>query len=117
MKCPSCNSEAIRRSRRRGPQEGTTLRLKSEAPFRCRDCGLRFIAQNDALDPGGADRHVSFADYLGLRGWPRRVFTDEMILGSLLAAVSMALTVALFALAYGWIDLESLRAAASSPIR
>jgi hypothetical protein len=40
-----------------------------------------------------------------------------MILGSLLAAVSMALTVALFALAYGWIDLESLRAAASSPIR
>jgi len=40
-----------------------------------------------------------------------------MILGSLLAAVSMGLTVALFALAYGWIDLESLRAVASTPIR
>ena len=76
---------------------------------------MRFIAKNDALDPADTDRHLSFADYLGLRGWPRRVFTDGVILGSLLTVVLLVLTVTLFALAYGWIDLAFLRAAAPPP--
>lgn len=104
MKCPDCNSENIRRSRRRGLREGMTLRRKNEAPFRCGSCGLRFIATNEAVDPGSTDHYVPFAGYLGLAGWPRRVFTDQMILGSLLVATLLVLALAVVALAFSWID-------------
>ena len=104
MKCPDCNSEDIRRSRRHGLREGMTLRHKNEAPFRCRSCDLRFIAQNDAVAPDSTDHYVPFAGYLGLAGWSRRVFTDQMILGSLLVATLLVLVLVVVALAFGWID-------------
>lgn len=105
MKCPSCNSEDVRRSRRRGPQEGMALRLKKEAPFRCRDCGLRFVARNEVEEIGSSPgRRLSFADYLGLRGWPRRVFTDQLILGGLLVTAVLGITLFIFAFAFGWVD-------------
>ena len=104
MKCSSCNSDDVRRSRRRGLQEGMTLRIKSQAPFRCRSCGLRFAAKNDADDAGGNDRHVSFADYLGLTGWPRRVFSDYTVFASLLGLLLLVFIIVFFALAFGWID-------------
>jgi len=53
---------------------------------------------------GGARGPVSFADYLGMRGWTRRLFTDQMILGSLLGLVLLLVTVVFFAFAFGWID-------------
>ena len=104
MKCPDCNSKDIRRSRRRGLWEGMILRRRNEAPFRCCACDLRFIARNEALDPGSTDHYVPFAGYLGLAGWPRRVFTDQMILGSLLVATLLVLALAVVALAFSWID-------------
>ena len=81
-----------------------TLRHKNEAPFRCRSCDLRFIAQNDAVAPDSTDHYVPFAGYLGLAGWSRRVFTDQMILGSLLVATLLVLVLVVVALAFGWID-------------
>ncbi|MEF8734657.1 MAG: hypothetical protein V5B40_22950 [Candidatus Accumulibacter meliphilus] len=81
-----------------------TLRRKNEAPFRCCSCGLRFIAKNEADAPGSTDHYVPFAGYLGLAGWPRRVFTDQMILGSLLVATLLVLALAVVALAFSWID-------------
>ena len=91
------------------------LRRKNEAPFRCGDCGLRFIAKNEAVDAGSADQHVPLANYLGLTGWARQAFTDQTILGSLLAVALLLLLIAFFALAFGWIDPEVLHLHAAWP--
>lgn len=104
MKCPSCDSEDVRRSRRRGLREGTALRLKNLAPYRCRECGLRFTAAKEQSETGVVARRVSIADYLGLRGWPRQVFTDQLILGGLLAMLLLVVVIAFFALALGWFE-------------
>lgn len=80
------------------------LRFKNEAPFRCRACGLRFVAKTEPDASGGARGPLSFADYLGLRGWTRRLFTDQMILGSVLGLLLLLVTVVFFAFAFGWID-------------
>jgi hypothetical protein len=42
MKCQSCGSSEIRRSRRRGVREQILLRILSRAPFRCTRCNARF---------------------------------------------------------------------------
>lgn len=89
------------------------LRLKGEAPFRCRQCGTRFATKADESDAVTAPRHVSFADYLGLTGSARRVFTDDVLVGALSATIFLALIIAFFALAVGWIDPLFLHARAS----
>jgi hypothetical protein len=109
MKCPNCNSEDVRRSRRRGPQEGLTLRIMGQAPFRCRSCDLRFTAKKDGDEAIAHDRHISFANYLGLSGWQRRVFSDDTVFASLLALLLLVFIIAFFALALGWIDPMFLR--------
>jgi len=43
--CPSCGSDDVRFSRSRNGIERLFRRLTSIAPWRCRDCGLRFWAQ------------------------------------------------------------------------
>ncbi len=101
MNCPNCQSDNVRRSRRRGPQEGLALRVKHQAPYRCRDCGLRFVAEEDASSEAG--RPLSIADYLGLRGWARRVLTDQMIYGTLALLVILVVIVLIFFLAFGGI--------------
>lgn len=104
MKCPDCNSEDVRRSRRRGPKEGTALRLKGEAPYRCRQCGSRFAAKSEETDQSSAPHQVSFADYLGLTGWARRAFSDHAVIGGLLAIVFLVMLGLFFAFALGWLD-------------
>ncbi|MBI4469350.1 MAG: hypothetical protein HY650_08535 [Acidobacteria bacterium] len=42
MKCHSCGSSEIRRSRRRGVREQVLFRILSRAPFRCTRCNARF---------------------------------------------------------------------------
>lgn len=108
MNCPKCLSEKVRRSRRRGPREGIVLRFKGQAPYRCRLCGLRFIAGEERADAAAKRRQLSIADYLGLRGYARRIFTDHMILGGLISLLLLLVSLILFlSVAFGWIDLTS----------
>lgn len=109
MKCPNCLSHDVRRSRRQGPKEGLALRLKGQAPFRCRHCDLRFIDKADDVDAGAAGRPLSFADYLGLRGWARRAFSDHAIIGGVGSVLLVGLIILLFAFSLGWIDPVILR--------
>lgn len=104
MECPSCQSDAVRRSRRRGLQEGTALRIKNQAPYRCRDCGNRFIAPADEETLAAAKRHLSFADYLGLRGRARKLFSDQVVLGLLVFLLMVLLGVIVVGLSLGWFD-------------
>lgn len=114
MKCSACHSEDTRRSRRRGVREGITLRLKQQAPFRCLACGLRFVAKIEDRHSAAAPHYVSIADYLGLRGWARRVFTDYLIVGGLGTFVLLTLVVLVFAFALGWIQPHFLLPEANS---
>ncbi len=104
MECPSCQSDNVRRSRRRGLREGTTLRLKNQAPYRCRDCGYRFIAPADEATLAAASRHLTFADYLGLHGWARKLFSDQVVLGLLAFLAMLLLGMVVVALSLGWFD-------------
>lgn len=101
MNCPNCHSDDVRRSRRRGPQEGFALRVKHKAPYRCRTCGLRFVADDE--EPIDGDRSLSIADYLGLRGWARRVLTDQVIYSVLALLIIFLIIVLVFVLAFGGI--------------
>jgi len=101
MNCPNCQSNDVRRSRRRGPQEGLALRVKHQAPYRCRACGLRFIAEEE--EPADSDRALSIADYLGLRGWARRILTDQVIYGGIALLVILVVIIMVFVLALGGI--------------
>jgi hypothetical protein len=71
MKCRSCDSEKVYRSRRQRLKEGLWLRLVFRAPYRCHECGARFYAFKSKTVRGGHDR--SFAEYLGLAGKEYRV--------------------------------------------
>ena len=108
MNCPNCHSEDVRRSRRSGPREGIALRLKHQAPYRCQHCATRFIAREDAAV--ALQRQLSFADYLGLRGWSRRFFSDRVILGGLTSLLLLLVIGVFFSVAVGWINLFTLLA-------
>lgn len=101
MNCPKCQSDDVRRSRRRGPQEGLALRVKHQAPYRCRACGLRFVAEEEVT--AESDRPLSIADYLGLRGWARRILTDQVIYGGIALLVILVVIIMVFVLAFGGI--------------
>ena len=101
MSCPKCHSSDVRRSRRSGPREGTTLRRKNQAPYRCNQCGARFIASEQA---GATPRPLSLADYLGLRGRVRRFFTDRMIVGGVASLLFLLMMTLFFSIALGWVD-------------
>lgn len=109
MSCPNCLSHDVRRSRRQGPKEGLALRLKGQAPYRCKCCDARFIDKADDGDAGATGHHLSFADYLGLRGWARRAFSDYVIIGGLGSVLLVGLIILLFAYSLGWIDPLVLR--------
>ena len=84
------------------------LRFKGLALYRCRHCGLRFIAGEERADAADSRRQLSIADYLGLRGYARRIFTDHMILGGLISLLLLLVSLILFfSVAFGWIDLMS----------
>jgi len=83
------------------------LRLKHEAPYRCRSCGSRFIAADGDYAASDAKRPVSFARYLGLRGATRRLLSDHMLLAMLGLLLLVILTLLSFALALDWVNLWS----------
>jgi transposase-like protein len=41
--CPRCDSDDVQRSRTRGPFERIVKSLLRLAPYRCLDCGKRFV--------------------------------------------------------------------------
>jgi transposase-like protein len=67
MKCRFCGSDRVYRSHRQGLKEGLWMRLVQMAPFRCHDCGARFVAhaRSKASQRG---QEQSLAEYVGLRG-------------------------------------------------
>jgi hypothetical protein len=84
------------------------LRFKGQALYRCRHCGLRLIAGEERADAAANRRPLSIADYLGLQGYARRIFTDHMILGGLISLLLLLVSLILFfAVAFSWIDLMS----------
>jgi hypothetical protein len=68
MKCRFCGSEKIHRSQRKGLKEGLWYRFVLMAPYRCHDCGARYLAVNKYHRKRTKSRTQSFAEYLGLRG-------------------------------------------------
>jgi hypothetical protein len=88
MKCRNCGSEKIHRSQRQGLKEGLLLRLILMAPFRCRDCGSRYVAFDPHHRKIGKDHSQSWADFIGLRGrdytvrqWITAFFVTVILLG------------------------------------
>jgi transposase-like protein len=51
ISCPSCQSTAIRRSKRKGIFESFILSLTPVRPFRCTDCYRRFYGLTSQPDP------------------------------------------------------------------
>jgi hypothetical protein len=68
MKCRQCGSTRIYRSQRQGLREGLLLRFVFMAPYRCRDCGTRYIAFKRQHKIAKEKRNQSLAEYIGLRG-------------------------------------------------
>jgi DNA-directed RNA polymerase subunit RPC12/RpoP len=68
MKCGHCGSERVYRSHRQGLKEGLWLRMMAMAPYRCHDCGVRFVARRSRSGTSRGGREQSLAEYLGLRG-------------------------------------------------
>jgi predicted RNA-binding Zn-ribbon protein involved in translation (DUF1610 family) len=96
MKCPSCGSEKIRRSARRGIKEGLFLRLRKRAPFRCISCGRRFIERADAQKFRRQGRFPGLAAYLGLRRGQRSK------LRLLLVSLGLLFVLLLIIIAFTW---------------
>ncbi|HMW16351.1 MAG TPA: hypothetical protein PKN13_01085 [Accumulibacter sp.] len=65
---------------------------------------MRFIAPADEATLAAANRHLTVADYLGLRGWARKLFTDQVILGLLALLAMLLLGIVVMGLAMGWFD-------------
>jgi len=65
--CPNCGSPNTRRSMRRGLREGAVLRVEHMAPFRCRACRHRFVAEWSGWPKGEVRPRQSLLTFLGLR--------------------------------------------------
>jgi hypothetical protein len=93
MKCAKCGSGRIYRSQRRGLCEGILFRLIGRAPYRCRDCGVRYIASNRHFRRRESNRNErSLAEYIGLRGREHKVrrWAIAFIVTAFLLVVSIA---------------------------
>jgi hypothetical protein len=73
MVCRYCGSKRIYRSHRQGLYEGVWLRLVMKAPYRCHDCGMRYIASSSLHTKSKSGHEQSFAEFLGLRGRENRI--------------------------------------------
>lgn len=96
VKCPSCGSDKIRRSARRGIKEGLFLRLVMRAPYRCISCSRRFIEKADAEKFRRQGRFPGLAAYLGLRRGQRHKFQ------LLFVSLGLALILLLIVIAFTW---------------
>ncbi|HOL65035.1 MAG TPA: hypothetical protein PLB97_06845 [Accumulibacter sp.] len=86
----------------------------NQAPYRCRACGFRFVAPVDEETAAAAKRHLSFADYLGLRGRARKLFSDQMVLGLLAFLLMVLMGVIVIGLSLGWFDPVLSRSTSSA---
>jgi DNA-directed RNA polymerase subunit RPC12/RpoP len=69
MKCRYCGSNRIYRSHRQGLKEGLWLRFVHMAPYRCHDCGARYMSrEHHHAGASHRGRDQSLAEYVGLRG-------------------------------------------------
>ena len=61
MLCPKCKTDHAHRSHRRGPLE-LAASLVAVFPYRCRDCGHRFLkfryAESGGANPSGTEREI-----------------------------------------------------------
>jgi hypothetical protein len=75
--CPKCGAENAPRSLRHGVRETVLLRWLNRAPYRCRDCGERFIAHAS----GHPHRHKTLAGYFGIRDRKEQHRFHERVIG------------------------------------
>lgn len=87
MQCPNCDSIRVRRSLRKGLWEGLFLRMLFRAPYRCVDCGTRYLGSS--LNPVFHSRkhHRTLAGYLGFRGAQVRKFRRAIVIIIMFAAL------------------------------
>jgi hypothetical protein len=92
--CPKCGTEKAPRSLRRGLRETVLLRMLKRAPYRCRRCGERFIAQ----ESGHPHRHKTLAGYFGIRDRKEQHRFHQRVIGC--AGMLFALFFGLLLLGY-----------------
>ena len=91
MKCRYCDSDRIYRSHRQGLKEGLWLRLAMKAPYRCHDCGARYIAPSSYHRKSRVSHEQSLAEFLGLRGREHRV--RQLIITVLMTIIFLAVSI------------------------
>jgi DNA-directed RNA polymerase subunit RPC12/RpoP len=90
MRCRYCGSNRIYRSHRQGLKEGLWLRLVMKAPYRCHDCGARYVSHNRKGSKTSRG-HESLAEFVGLRGREHRV--RQWIITVLMTIVFLAISI------------------------
>jgi ribosomal protein L37AE/L43A len=80
MECPNCKSNHVRRSVRHGLKEGLFLRFILRAPFRCLQCGKRFMGFSHNPQFRQHRKHRDLAAFLGFRGSEKKNFSRRMII-------------------------------------
>ena len=91
MKCQYCGSNRIYRSHRQGLKEGIWLRLVMKAPYRCQECGARYITYDRHHRILRRSHYQSMAEFIGLRGREQRV--RQWIVTALMTLIFLAISI------------------------
>lgn len=91
--CPRCGSDKISRSQRRGIQEAVVLKKGGFSPYRCQECGERFI--RPSRHKGHSRRH-SLAGRLGIRDPKARRRFARIVITTVLTVVALITALLLF---------------------
>jgi hypothetical protein len=91
MKCRHCGSSKIYRSHRQGLWEGLFLRLILKAPYRCHDCGARYVTRNLNRYKSKGGHEQSMAEFLGLPGREHRL--RQWIIMVLLTVIFLTISI------------------------
>lgn len=89
MRCSNCGSLFVRRSVRRGLWEGLLLRVLFRAPYRCFECGTRYIGASNSSVFRQRKKHKTLAGYLGFPGGQNRKFRRALIVAVLFVLLNI----------------------------
>lgn len=91
--CPKCGSEKISRSQRRGVQEAVVLKREGVSPYRCQDCGERFMRRSRHK---GRSRRHTLAGRLGIRDLKARRRIMRMTIAAVMTLIAIFTALMLF---------------------
>jgi predicted RNA-binding Zn-ribbon protein involved in translation (DUF1610 family) len=92
--CPRCGSDRISRSQRRGIHEAVVLKKDGLSPYRCQDCGERFI--RPSRHKGHSRHHHSLAGRLGIRDLKARRRFLRIIIAAVMTVLAIITALLLF---------------------